>query len=249
MFKRKSASCCFIILLALLASCSVKEVEPSAVESGGGEYYPIESGNTWIYQVDSTTYTSRFVQSQNQIFTDTFRGRYYIKEQIADSIGLQEGNPFFRIEVYRSTDSLGPWKIDSVWSIQRGKDKILKTENNRPVIKLKFPLQKGVTWDGNQYNTLQDSSKTGWFLVKEFNVNYPFGNNLFPSVLILQKSDSNCLGKNSFYERYLKGIGPAFMMKSSVLYSQEGPDPCGNLPRIESGKERTFKLLRFGKGI
>lgn len=238
----------FTALLLLLGSCSVKDIEPSSIEAIGREFYPVQSGNTWIYQVDSTTYTSRFIESQNRIITDTFRDRFFIMEKIADSIGLQEGNPFFRIEIYRSADSLGPWRIDSVWSIQRGRDKILKTENNRPIVKLKFPLQKGIRWDGNQYNSLQESSGTGWFYVKEINTNYPFGNNLYPSALIIQKSDSDCLGKTSFYERYLKGIGPAFMMKSSILYLQEGPDPCGNLPRIESGTERIFKLIRFEKG-
>jgi len=230
----------------ILQSCSSKEVAPSTIESGL-EFYPISVGNTWIYQVDTIQYSSRFSPSLNTTVVDTFRGKYFLKEVISDSIGLQEGNPFFRIELYRSPDSTGPWTIDSVWSIQRGKDKILKTENNRPIIKLKFPLTEGSRWDGNQYNTLQDSLAITWFSAKNLNKAIAFGSNSYPSVEIIQKSDSNCLTKSDFRETYLKGIGPAFVQKTSIIYSQEGPDPCGRIPLIESGKERTFKLLNFEK--
>ncbi len=235
------------LTVLLLASCSTKEILPASVE-GGYEYYPVNIGNSWIYQVDTIGYRSRFVSANNQIVTDTSRGRFFLRELIADSIGLQQGNALFRVEIYRSADSLGPWTIDSVWSIQRGQDKILKTENNRPIVKLKFPLQQGSRWDGNQYNSLQDSSETNWFTVKELNKNFSFRNNFYPSAFIIGKSDSSCLGKIRYTERYLKGIGPAFIQKTSLIYSQEGPDPCGNLPRIESGKERNYTLIKFEKG-
>jgi hypothetical protein len=237
------AICAFFLILQ---SCQTQDVLPSLSEVGL-EFYPIQSGNTWIYQVDTTAYLSRFNSAQNQIQTDTFRGRYFLKEIISDSIGLQEGNPIFRVEIYRAPDSTGPWKIDSVWSIQRSQSKILKTENNRPIVKLKFPLKEGSRWDGNQYNALQDSSGSSWFNAINLNREIPFRNNFYPSVMIIQKSDSSCLGKTRAIERYMKGIGPDYKYQSGLIYSQDGPDPCGNIPRIESGKEKIFKLLYFEK--
>jgi hypothetical protein len=237
----------FLLLsTCFLTGCSSQEIMPASVESGK-DFFPLKVGNSWIYQVDSTRYISRFVTSLNTIVTDTFRGRYYIKETIADSIGLQEGNPFFRIELFHAIDSSGPWQIDSVWSIQRGTDKILKTENNRPIVKLKFPISEGSRWDGNQYNSLQDSSGTFWYKATRVNKSVTFRNNSYPGVLVIEKADSNCLGKDDFSTTYLRDIGPAFILKSSLIYSQEGPDPCGSIPKIESGRIRTYNLIRFEK--
>jgi hypothetical protein len=236
----------YLLIISLLGACSSSEIMPSAVESGR-DFYPVQTGNTWIYQVDTIRYSSRFVTSLNTIVVDTVKGRYFLKEIIADSIGLQEGNPLFRIELFRSADSTGPWAIDSVWSIQRGKDKILKTENNRPLVKLKFPVSEGSRWDGNQYNSLQDSSGTFWYKATAVNKAFAFQNNFYPGVVVVQKSDSNCLGKSDFQETYLKDIGPVSVLKSSLIYSQDGPDPCGSIPRIESGRVRNFKLIRFEK--
>lgn len=232
----------------LLEGCSSQDIQPSAVDAGQ-DFYPVQVGNTWIYQADTIRYSTRYVTSGGTFITDTLRGTYFVKEIIADSIGLQEGNPFFRVELYHGADSTGPWTIDSVWSIQRGKDKILKTENNRPVVKLMFPLREGSRWDGNQYNSLQDSSGSYWFKAGSMNREMEFRNRIYPSVLITQRSDSSCLGKTLITETYLRGIGPAFIRKTGIIYSQDGPDPCGSIPKIESGKERTFTLLRFEKNI
>ena len=232
----------------LFYACTSQDILPENVAGAGSDFYPIETGNSWIYQVDTIGYSSKFDVAQNKVVTDTSRGRYFMKEVIADSIGLQQGNPLFRVEIYRAADSSGPWTIDSVWSIQRGKDKILKTENNRPIVKLKFPVNKKSRWDGNQYNLEQDSLGYSWFTIQDFNKEFVFANKLWPSFKVNQKSDSNCLYKVVSSEIYLMNIGPAFMERTQVSFSQDGPDPCGNLPRIESGKVRIFTLLKFEKG-
>ena len=233
---------------ALFYACTPQDIFLENVAKAGSDFYPIETGNTWIYQVDTIGYSSKFDGAQNKVVTDTSIGRYFIKEVIADSIGLQQGNPFFRIEIYRAPDSSGPWTIDSVWSIQRGIDKILKTENNRPVVKLKFPISEKSRWDGNEYNLQQDSLGILWFTIQDFNKEIAFANKLLPSFRVVEKADSNCLYKMASSDIYLKNIGPAFMERTHISFSQDGPDPCGNLPRIESGKVRIFTLLKFEKG-
>lgn len=227
--------------------CGTKDILPEDVVGAGQDFYPVKQGNTWVYAVDTISYSSFW--DGTAVLTNSFPGKYYLKEIIADSIGLQEGNPLFRVLVYRAPDSTGPWEIDSVWSIQRGVDKILKTENNTPVVKLKFPVTRNSRWDGNQYNLLQDSSGTNWFSVKNFFEDYFYNGSKWPSFKVVQKSDSNCLEKSDIHEIYLKQIGPAYIRKSQVYYSQEGSDPCGNIPRIESGKVRTYSLIRFEKGL
>jgi hypothetical protein len=235
----------FLILLSgFIASCSTKEISGLNVSGEKvSEFYPIQKGNVWYYKVDSTHY-SRLAADQDLL---RFDSTYYLKEQIADSIGLQDGSPWFRVERYKSRNSTGPWFIDSVWSIQRGTDKIVKTENNRPIIKLKGPLGEGIRWDGNQYNSLGNNSGNSWFTVKEFNKEIIFNNNAIASLLVIQKADSNCFSKENMEERYLKGIGPSYIRKSSLSYFRNEFGQCGTIPIIESGTERIFTLYRFEK--
>ncbi len=204
----------------------------------GKDYYPVAIGNSWVYRVDTVQYS---------FAGDTTRGHYFLKEIITDSLYRQEGNMVYRIEVYRTSDTTRPWTIDSVWSIRQDPDKIIKVENNRPVVKLRFPLQEGSRWDGNQYNTQQDSNNVFWFTVRNLNGQAIFGNEIVPSVEIVQKIDSNCINKSDFVEVYYKNIGMGFMRRSFIQYSQEGPDPCGQIPKIEIGYSRTYTLVGFSK--
>jgi hypothetical protein len=152
------------------------------------------------------------------------------------------------LEIYRTSDTSNPWQPDSIWSIRKDEDKVLKTENNRPIVKLKFPLKEGSKWDGNQFNSLQDSNSVYWFTVKNLNKTIEFQNQNIPGVEIIQKIDSNCINNSNFREVYLKDIGPGFKSQSFIQYvQQEGVDPCGQIPVIEIGYSKTFSLLRFGK--
>jgi hypothetical protein len=210
------------------------------VDEGTG-YYPIEPGNTWIFQVDTVAYT---------FAGDTLPGRYFIKEVLGDTLYFQEGRPVFRLEIYRTADTARGWVIDSVWSIRKDPDKIIRTENNRPYVVLKFPLREGSRWDGNQFNTLQDSNSVFWYTAQNLGQSYGFGNDFFPGVEVIQKIDSNCINNSTFREIYLKNIGPVYRKKAFLQYVQQGgSDPCGEIPVIEIGYSRTYSLLRFGKNL
>jgi hypothetical protein len=226
-----------ILLLAGFFSCSTSEISPERIVSGK-EFYPIEKGNFWIYKVDTIDYS---------FAGDTTRGSYFIKELIADSLYQQEGSTVYKIEIYRTADTTLAWAIDSVWSIRADGDKIIKTENNRPLVKLRFPLQEGSRWDGNQFNTQQDSNSVFWYTVRNLNKSAVFNDQNVASVEIVQKIDSNCINKSEFREVYYRGIGLGYKRRSFIQYSQVGEDPCGQIPKIEIGYTKTFTLISKGK--
>jgi hypothetical protein len=223
--------------LAGLVACSTLDINPQSVESGK-DFYPIAKGSYWIYKVDTISY----------LFSgDTTTGHYFVKEKISDTLYQQEGNWVHRIELSRRQDTSQNWVIDSIWSIRVDQDKILKNQNNRPIVKLRFPLREGSRWDGNQFNTQQDSNSVFWYKVQNLNKPFLFGNENVQSVEIIQKIDSNCINKSEFRELYLRGIGPGFRRLSFIQYVQSGDDPCGQIPVIEIGYTKTFTLLSFGK--
>lgn len=228
-------ACCS---LALIWSCSPSDIDPVLVE-GGADFYPVQIGNFWEYRIDTVAYT---------FAGDTTSGSYFIREVISDSLYLQEGSPVFRVEYYRRNKESFPWQLDSVWTLRRDPDKILKTENNRPIVKLKFPLRDGNRWDGNAFNILQDSNTVHWFKVQNLNKNVSFGGENYASVEIIQKNDSNCINNSDFREVYLKGIGMYSSRKKFLQYVQQaGPDPCAQIPIVEIGYSKISTLLSYGR--
>ena len=221
------------LLFSVLISCDTSEIDPEKIDSGS-DYYPIAVGNFWVYAVDTTEYA----------FSGAIRkGRYFMKEIVSDTLPDQEGARVFRLEIYRTTDTTKAWQIDSVWTVRVGKDKIIKTENNRPFVKLLFPLREGSRWDGNQYNPLQDSNSVYWYTVRDLGKTTQFNNQNVPSVEIAQKIDSNCINLSYFTEIYFKNIGLGYRRKRFLEY-----DSCNvATPKIEQGKDIIYTLLSFGK--
>lgn len=219
-------------LFVLLFGCETSEVNPAEIPSGK-EYYPIQVGSFWIYKVDSLEYT--FTGEKRQ-------GSFYYKEFISDTLPDQEGSKVYRIEVSTTLDTNSGWHLDSVWSVSVGNTQIIKTENNRPLVKLYFPLKEGSRWDGNQYNTLRDSNDIYWYRVVGLGKPATFGNQQVESVQIVQKKDSNCVNFSYFTEIYFKNIGLAYRRKTYFDYKS-----CIGVPEIEQGRSFEYLLIAHGK--
>jgi hypothetical protein len=221
------------LFLGILFSCETSELSPGDSPTGQ-EYFPIQVGNFWVYRVDTTQYT---------FAGEVKKGSYFLKEVISDSLPDQEGSKVFRIEIYKTLDTTKAWEIDSVWVVRVGNDKIIRTENNRPFVKLLFPLREGSRWDGNQYNTNQDSNSVFWYTLRNLGVYRRFQNQEIETVEVVQKIDSNCVNNSYYSEVYYKNIGLGFRRKSFLEY-----DSCTQaIPDIEQGKTVDYNLISYGK--
>jgi hypothetical protein len=226
-----------ILIFITLTACQNDDISPEKIEVGL-DYYPISVGNFWTFRVDTTSF----------LFSgDTTKGSFYLKEKITDSLYRQEGSMVYRLEISKGPTSTGPWVIDSVWAIRNDKDKIIRTENNRPIVRLQFPLREGSSWDGNIFNPLQDSTTFFRFRVKNLDKSATYKGDEIASVQVIEKIDSNCINKSSFFEVYFKNVGPGYRKKSFVQYNQSVEDPCSRpIPVIEIGYEKTYTLVENG---
>jgi hypothetical protein len=227
-----------VALISAFYSCSTEEINPTEIESGRA-FYPIEIGNFWIYKVDTTAYT---------FAGEVQKGSYFLREKITDTLFRQEGNLVYRIELARASSPAGPWGVDSVWTIRTDPDKIIKTENNRPYVKLRFPVEEGSRWDGNQFNPLQDSNTVFLYTVKNLNSLVVYENQQRQTVQVIQKIDSNCINKSIFFETYYKNIGLGARRQSFIQYNLSEADACSKPIRtIEIGYDKIFTLISHGK--
>ncbi len=219
------------ILFLAFSGCETADIDPDNV-STGRDYFPMRVGNFWVYQVDSVNYS--FTGGKTN-------GSFFYKEYISDTLPDQEGAKVFRIEVSKSLDTTHGWSLDSVWSVRVGKDRIIKSENNLPIVKLVFPLQEGSRWDGNQFNIHQDSSSIFWYRIKDLGKLVSFKNKTIESVEIVQKVDSNCINFTYFTEVYYKNIGMAYRRKTHYDYVS-----CVGIPEIEQGSSFEYNLISYG---
>jgi len=202
-----------LLFIGLFLSCESMVEEPST--DLGYEYFPLEVGNTWIYQVDST------------IFDTTGMGRVidttssFVREQIVEKFIDNTDTEVFRIErSYRATEG-DAWQVVDVWSAEKTEKQAIRTEENLRYIKMIFPLSENAVWDGNifidQPIIISIAGETLEFLkdwtyeVINKDVAEQIGTFAFDEVTTISQVDEENLIEIRFArEKYAKGVGLVF---------------------------------------
>jgi hypothetical protein len=127
----------FAILL-LLFSCN--EPDPFEPETGT-DYFPLEIGRSWTYQMDSVIYDPTGLEP-----IDTFTS--FMLEEVVDTFLNQSEELWFRIDrSYRASDT-ADWTVKDVVAAHQSNNQALRSENNLSFIVLDFPLFDGKQWNG-----------------------------------------------------------------------------------------------------
>jgi len=111
--------------------------QPGPAPDPGYDFAPLDTGLQWIYRVDSTAFRP------SAAGVDSTPISFYWRERITDTLSGQA----WRIERARGPSPGGPWKIVQVLSRRLDQNRLIQTEDNRPVIQLVFPPREGRCWD------------------------------------------------------------------------------------------------------
>ena len=190
------------LCLSLLFSCNPKTKDVDTIQLMGYEYYPIKKGNFIIYQI---SYSS----------TPDTNITYQIKEVIGDTIKVGDQIQY-KLERYQRSSGLQSWPEfpSRIWTVTNTNNKIIKSEDNIPYVKLVFPLKVDNTWNGNNYNTYASHT----YEIKE--VGKPY-NQFSETVRVVQGSeDSTLLRKNYRVEVFAKNIGLVYKQYDDFIYQQ-----------------------------
>ena len=217
------------VILGLLFSCDNGETEEIVIDYGY-EYYPLEIGNSWTYQVDSII----FDPAIGGTALDSTRS--YIREVITDTLESADGETAFIIEhYYRHHDTLA-WEIASVYTLVADEQRAYRTEDNLRFIKLVFPLKKGSNWDGNAFfDDTRDILIAGesvemfknWsYEVLESGISRQIGDLLFEEVAVVQNADDeNLIERRYAVEEYARGVG---LISKELLIADTQCSVCCN---------------------
>jgi hypothetical protein len=197
-------------MIFLFAAC--KKDNNSSPPALGYSYFPLETGKSNYYQVDSIGWLGyTYDPNTNTVVIDTVH--YEIKETVESFFTDNEGRETARIVRYRRNDSSQPWTLYKVITANITATKAERYEDNVRYTKLIFPPAEGEKWTGQYVDVpLNDTAYSEWEYEYE-TVNEPgtAGGLAFDSVAtIIQKNDINLIEYRHYTEQYAAGTGMIF---------------------------------------
>lgn len=227
---KNSFSVWLLISAMLLSGCTDSATNPVETEY---RYFPLETGRFVEYEVQEASYA---------VGKTPVLSSYFLKEVCGPETLGAGGQLQFQIKRYRRNTAQQNWAADSVWFAYLLPDRAVKVENNRPLVKMVFPLYEGITWNGNQYNTLPPQTYEARFVKAPFTVN----SLSFPESLnIIHQNDSSLVTLARFTERYAPTIGLIYKESTALDYCQT--TDCLGKGIIESGTRKILKIVAHGK--
>lgn len=217
----------FILIgLFMLFSCKKEDGE---MPEDGYNYFPLDVGLYTVFnvvEIDIDAAVSRYDTS-----------RYQLKEKLHSVYTDNTGTPCIRVERYkRVSDSLS-WQISDVWYFYRNERNAQKVEENMRYIRLVFPLDPNVIWNGNAMNTLES-----WdYRYENIGVAATINSLDFPQTLkVNQRFNFNFVEYENCWEMYAPGVG--LISKQYVVTDILG----GDSTQIQNGKLLFQSISEYG---
>lgn len=203
----------FLFLLALTACDEEPDTFPADL---GYAYYPLEVGQTRVYQVDSIIYDV----ATGGISADSSSS--FLREVVTEVRENERGDSVYTIQrSYR--DSVGrPWQPLKVFTetFERQENRIIRTEDNLQFIQMVFPVRENRDWNGNvffdEFVTVSVGGESvemfkGWdYEYERTDLDTSFLGTSYSEVVHLVKADTdpfNLIETRQADEYYAPGVG------------------------------------------
>lgn len=183
----------------------------------GYSFFPIDSGYTWVYHVDS------FYFNDLKKNIDTFL--FFEKVQVSGYALNQQQEKVWRLKRWKSKTDSSDWSEMENHFLRKSQSGLILNKNGKEYLKLAFPLLAGKTWNGNIYNNLGKEE----YLVEALN-----GSSL---IKIWEANELNFIADENVFVIYSKDTGPSFI--SDKRLSFQGGDTSGTWVK--------YKLQKFHK--
>lgn len=180
----------------------------------GYEYFPLEVGKYWVYNIDSTIYIRH---PDGSIIPEVRSSQ--LKEQIVGSHIDGSGNEVYKIERFDRANPSLPWTIRDVWVSHIENNQAHRVEENYRFIKMIFPIKEnGIPWDGNAFIDKLTTISVGGETLQPFEYwayeyqevdlsRYVGGFDFDSTLTVLQVDEDNHIKRRYSKEVYAKGVG------------------------------------------
>lgn len=237
---------CWILLGFLSLSCSVQETEEYSIDRAY-DYFPLRLGETRLFALDSLVFDP--APSGTRIDST----RTYVMEILRDTLRDLSGNPYYRIERYERKDSVAPWKLNRVATERLDGQRLVRTEDNLPLVKMVFPPSFGLTWNAlvfaGENRKVEVAGETlemfkGWSpRMEEFDAPFSYAGRTYASTLGINVADFDSkIELRRIKERYAKEVGLVY--RELYILDTQCIAACQNQP-WEKKAEKGFILREW----
>ncbi len=210
---------------------NVLPMSPSA-----SDYFPLSVGQTSVYSVEEVLYNLRDG-------ADT--SRYQLREVVAEAYEGAGGEIIHTLERYTRASSQDAWVLDSLWTARKNEQEAIVVESNVPYVKLTFPFEDDLQWNGNALNnqpaltyTLSETDST---LRKEMGT--ALDSLLINSRTVVQRQLETLVNDSILTETYAPGVG--LIHKKSRILQYCADEECIGQKVIEAGRSYRQTLIAY----
>ncbi len=189
-----------IIVVLCLVACQ-KNSEQANLDYGY-YYYPIKSGTSQVYWVDSISY------NDNTGRVDTFH--FQLLQQF-DTLISNNPNTYRILRFVRPFDSIEWIERESYFVIQN-KENIEMVEDGIHFVKLSFPISNGRKWKGNMFNDLVPET----YEYQSVGVPFSIGDSTFNQTATVTFSTQNAIEEIDKTAVYQKDFGLIFSQNTYI---------------------------------
>lgn len=221
----------FCSSIFIFTSCQNDPEEPKDI-TFGQSFYPIEEGRFQTFLVKQT----RYALNETPVTVT-----YQLKEVIGDEFEGENGEKVNEVLRYVRLNGLEVFRLDSVFSVRKDENVVVKMEHNIPYVKVDFPVEEGKVWNGNLFNARPARN----FLAQEVSAAKALGDNSFSNTFtVIESQDSSLVDKNLRYEVYADEVGMIYKRTEALIYCSQ-PD-CFGQKIIERGIISELTIFDWG---
>ncbi|AWV99206.1 hypothetical protein [Arcticibacterium luteifluviistationis] len=209
----------FLGILALYACTDSVDAEKAA------NYFPLEDGLFWEYQVVNVQYSLTEAPKNNS---------YFLKEKLSE---ISENE--YKIEQYTKQNSSDSWTLSATAVYSQNANKIIRTDAGVSKVILFANPTEGLSWNQNELNTLEEKTVNVAAIKENFN---SFSN----TVQVVERKDSSLISKDYIYAVYANDIGLIYQENTDIEFCQSNADCIGS-GQIDSGISYKATLIESGK--
>ena len=203
------------------------------VNDSGSDYFPLKVGTYQRYRVDEIRY-SQVAEPETL--------RYELKEVVVDSFVNASKSIVYVIQRSTRADENSEWQFLETWSARKNTESAISVEGNTAYEKLSFPLNKGASWDGNEFNDLGEDS----YAVTDYDVSSDVNGTTFDKTLTVEQefNEDPIVYTDLRTEVYARGVGLIKKETTQLVFCQSQTCPGNEL--IESGVIYKQEIMEYG---
>lgn len=220
----------YLLIGIILVCCTDERYSPP---DDGADFYPLQVGNFHIYRVAERNF-SQGSETQRE---------YQLKTEVVDSFPSSESEFTFVINRFTRSEDSDPWHILDTWSVRKTRNRLIMTEGNLQVVTFRFPPKKGLSWDGNEFNSLPADE----FEISDLQSSFQQQGMTFGETASVtqENNDDRIVFYDLREERYASGVGLIYRKIHQLEYCTL--DPCLGQQQVESGIEYVQELIAYGR--